>query len=64
MNTWQAKAALVCAGIAVFSFTMALGIRVGEGNSVDTWNDGFATSKQDDCQQGFQLACEWLKGTR
>ena len=27
---------------------------------VDPFNDGFATSKQDDCQQGFKPACDWL----
>ncbi len=26
-----------------------------------TFNDGFATSKQDDCAQGFAPACTWLK---
>jgi hypothetical protein len=25
-----------------------------------TWNEGFADSKQDDCEQGFQAACDWL----
>lgn len=29
--------------------------------SVSAFNDGFATSKQDDCQQGFAPACAWLK---
>lgn len=24
------------------------------------FNEGFADSKQDDCQQGFQPACAWL----
>jgi uncharacterized membrane protein len=27
---------------------------------VSTYNDGFATSKQDDCDQGFKPACAWL----
>lgn len=29
--------------------------------TVSSFNDGFATSKQDDCSQGFTAACEWLK---
>ena len=33
-------------------------------STVSDFNDGFATSKQDDCQQGFQPACEWLKNNR
>jgi hypothetical protein len=24
------------------------------------FNEGFADSKQDDCEQGFQPACDWL----
>ncbi|MFF3416787.1 hypothetical protein ACFYW9_19120 [Streptomyces sp. NPDC002698] len=27
---------------------------------VSSFNDGFADSKQDDCDQGFQPACDWL----
>lgn len=30
-------------------------------SQVSTFNDGFATSKQDDCAQGSSYACEWLK---
>ena len=33
-----------------------------EQHTVQSFNDGFATSKQDDCQQGFEKACDWLKG--
>lgn len=29
---------------------------------VVSFNNGFSDSKQDDCQQGFQAACAWLKG--
>lgn len=29
--------------------------------TVSDFNDGFATSKQDDCQQGAKVACDWLK---
>jgi hypothetical protein len=29
---------------------------------VGQFNDGFAEAKQDDCEQGFQPACDWLKG--
>ncbi|MFJ8699496.1 hypothetical protein [Streptomyces ardesiacus] len=27
---------------------------------VAVFNDGFTESKQDDCDQGFQPACDWL----
>jgi uncharacterized membrane protein len=30
---------------------------------VSTWNDGFADSKQDDCDMGFAPACSWLAET-
>jgi hypothetical protein len=28
--------------------------------SVSRFNQGFADSKQDDCDQGFKPACDWL----
>ncbi|WP_328377071.1 hypothetical protein OHB13_12015 [Streptomyces sp. NBC_00440] len=31
---------------------------------VAPFNDGFADSKQDDCEQGFQPACVWLSRNR
>jgi hypothetical protein len=31
---------------------------------VQTWNQGFADSKQDDCEQGFKPACDWLTNNR
>lgn len=33
-------------------------------STVADYNDGFATSKQDDCDQGFQAACEWVRTTK
>jgi hypothetical protein len=30
---------------------------------VQTFNDGFTEGKTDDCQQGFQPACNWLHQT-
>ncbi|MEU8948812.1 hypothetical protein [Streptomyces sp. NPDC048489] len=30
--------------------------------SVQLKNEGFADSKQDDCEQGFKPACDWLTG--
>ncbi|MEU6572307.1 hypothetical protein [Streptomyces sp. NPDC046805] len=27
---------------------------------VSTFNDGFADSKQDDCERGFEDACTWV----
>jgi hypothetical protein len=29
-------------------------------SSVSTFNDGFADSKQDDCERGFEDACTWV----
>ena len=31
------------------------------GATVRTFNDGFTDAKRDDCQQGFQPACRWLR---
>jgi hypothetical protein len=30
-------------------------------STVSTFNDGYATAKQDDCRQGDQSACAWLR---
>ncbi|MFJ8041238.1 hypothetical protein ACIRBX_12100 [Kitasatospora sp. NPDC096147] len=27
---------------------------------VKIWDEGYYESKVDDCEQGFQLACDWL----
>ncbi|MEV3860684.1 hypothetical protein AB0J38_41045 [Streptomyces sp. NPDC050095] len=35
-----------------------------EAAVVAQFNEGFADSKQDDCDQGFQPACDWLKEAR
>lgn len=35
----------------------------GISGQVSNYNDGFATSKQDDCAQGDQNACRWLATT-
>ncbi|MFD0407267.1 hypothetical protein [Kitasatospora sp. NPDC127116] len=32
-----------------------------DADNVTVFNDGFYESKFDDCEQGFQAACEWLK---
>lgn len=29
--------------------------------TVTSFNEGFEDSKRDDCEQGFQLACQWLE---
>lgn len=60
---------LIVAGI--FAMPILTGVIVGtvhaihpthSDTSVSDFNDGFADSKQDDCQQGFQPACNWLQG--
>lgn len=35
---------------------------VNTTDQVTSFNDGFADSKRDDCQQGFKAACDWLQG--
>lgn len=56
--------------IAVVALTVALMTRhtapaaastTSVSTTVSNYNDGFATSKQDDCEQGFAAACAWLK---
>ncbi|MEU6765935.1 hypothetical protein ABZ916_25895 [Streptomyces sp. NPDC046853] len=31
---------------------------------VTSFNEGFADSKQDDCDQGFKPACNWLAANK
>ena len=38
--------------------------RDGHVTYVSAFNQGFADSKADDCEQGFQSACAWLATTR
>lgn len=49
----------IAAGVG---FAQAMGNHQGSGQTttVSDYNDGFATSKQDDCEQHFAPACEWL----
>ncbi|MFD4608245.1 hypothetical protein ACFWOT_09025 [Streptomyces sp. NPDC058440] len=32
--------------------------------TVDAYNEGFAESKVDDCEQGFQPACDWIANNK
>lgn len=64
INTY--RAAVVILLIAVVALTVALMTRhtapaAASTTTVSNYNDGFATSKQDDCEQGFAAACAWLK---
>ncbi|MFJ5882697.1 hypothetical protein [Kitasatospora cineracea] len=34
------------------------------GAAVVQFNKGFRDAKQDDCEQGFRPACEWLEVTK
>lgn len=36
------------------------GIKLKESTQVADFNDGFSTSKEDDCQQGDMKACIWV----
>lgn len=61
------RAAVTVLLIATVALTAVLATRHGapapaaSTSTVSTFNDGFSTSKQDDCQQGFATACAWLK---
>jgi hypothetical protein len=33
-------------------------------DDVTSFNDGFTDAKRDDCQQGYQAACQWLAETK
>lgn len=35
--------------------------RTADSHTVRDYNDGFIDSKKDDCAQGSQFACNWLK---
>lgn len=37
------------------------GTMPAHSSTVKDFNEGFADSKQDDCQQGFAPACAWLE---
>jgi uncharacterized membrane protein len=34
---------------------------VHTADQVDSYNDGYATAEQSDCQQGYAPACAWLR---
>jgi hypothetical protein len=55
--------------ISPFLIAALAGVAIGVAHSINppatvsqvsNFNDGFATSKQDDCEQGSAYACEWL----
>src|ERR1700744_1032380 len=57
--------------IAPFVISALVGVGIGVAHAINPpkasttvsdFNDGFATSKQDDCQRGSAYACQWLKG--
>ncbi|WMI34802.1 hypothetical protein SEA_MARAV_80 [Streptomyces phage Marav] len=47
------------AGLAV-GCALTLGFTPAPVDPVATFNDGWADAKQDDCEQGFAGACEWV----
>jgi hypothetical protein len=51
---------------ALLGAAMVAGLNAShaERSAVSTYNDGFSTSKQDDCDQDSTYACEWLGGSR
>jgi hypothetical protein len=55
--------AVLLAVLAVLLCTGYIPTAHQDTGTVATFNDGFATSKQDDCQQGSAYACAWLHDT-
>jgi hypothetical protein len=51
-------------GAACLAVVALLGCSIAthepQHTSVSQFNQGFADSKQDDCEQGFKPACDWL----
>lgn len=57
------RRAFVAASIAVFALVGCASPVAPETPltmHLDSFNDGFKDSKQDDCEQGFKPACAWL----
>jgi hypothetical protein len=52
--------------VLVITVTVALAARPEHPrvDEVTVHNAGFSDAKLDDCQQGFQPACDWLKTTK
>ena len=51
----------------MIGFLLGGGVVYGTTNpqpvdKVATFNDGWADSKQDDCEMGSQYACDWMGG--
>jgi hypothetical protein len=65
---WLRNLLIVIATPFMLAFLMGAGVGLYQAATSDTpkvdrvavFNDGFADSKQDDCQQGFQAACDWI----
>ncbi|MFD8594528.1 hypothetical protein ACFV1L_05965 [Kitasatospora sp. NPDC059646] len=47
-----------------FALDKGTGTTDGDPASVVQFNSGFRDAKQDDCEQGFRLACEWLESAK
>ncbi|MFE9924288.1 hypothetical protein ACFYQA_22715 [Streptomyces sp. NPDC005774] len=45
----------IAAGLGIGSVTLPVG-----GGQVAVFNEGFVEAKQDDCNQGATVACEWI----
>lgn len=56
--------------LVTFGLGVLVGIVIAEhhdavtanSTTVSSYDDGYATSKHDDCQQGSAYACQWLRG--
>ncbi|MGW3232503.1 hypothetical protein [Kitasatospora sp. NPDC001095] len=60
MRNFLARAALLGAMVGSFYIGYLADCPPAPDASVSTFNVGFADSKQDDCYQGFQPACDWV----
>lgn len=52
---------LAGAGIGIYQGATGHKIIPSHTDTVKDFNEGFADSKQDDCEQGFAPACAWLE---
>lgn len=65
VNMYRAAVVILLIAVAALAGVLLTGHNAPAAgtSTVSTFNDGFATGKQDDCQQGFAPACTWLRSS-
>jgi hypothetical protein len=64
MKIGIAVLACVCVAIGALTGAAFAGHTPVRVDQVNSFNDGFATAKSDDCQLGDTTACDWLNGNQ